>query len=262
MGGTANTPSGSTETRYTANGFTNASASGEGILEGLLTSCAGSITYTNGKFNLFVGGDQTASLTITDEDVIGDISISTKSGSGELYNTVKSIFVDADSKYETMEAPVYENATYLAADTPSGEASANYKKIMELQFPFTVSQTMAQRLGAISLDRQRQTSTISMLTTLEYMKLQPNDWVNVTNSRMSYSSKTFEVISTNLEFAENDGQIFAATRLTLQEIDTTIYDYDAGNYIDYVAEGVDTSGGSLSISAPTDRDWETQGLWI
>lgn len=251
MGGTANTPSGSTETRYTANGFTNASASGEGILEGLLTSCAGSITYTNGKFNLFVGGDQTASLTITDEDVIGDISISTKSGSGELYNTVKSIFVDADSKYETMEAPVYENATYLAADTPSGESSANYKKIMELQFPFTVSQTMAQRLGAISLDRQRQTSTVSLLTTLEYMKLQPNDWVNVTNSRMSYSSKTFEVISTNLEFAENDGQIFAATRLTLQEIDTTIYDYDAGNYIDYVAEGVDTSGGSLGISAPT-----------
>ena len=251
MGGSAATPSGSAETRYTANGFTNASASGEGILEGLLTSCAGAISYTNGKFNLFVGGDQSASLTITDEDVLGDISISTKSGNGEIYNTVKSMFVDASAKYEAMEAPVYENATYLAADTPSGESSANYKRLLELQFPFTTTQTMAQRLAAIVLDRQRQTSTISLLTTIEYLKLQPNDWVNVTNTRMSYSSKTFEVQSTELQFAEQDGNVFAATRLTLQEIDTTVYDYSAGNYVDVVAEGSNVSGGSLAISAPT-----------
>lgn len=251
MGGSAATPSGSSETRYTANGFTNASASGEGILEGFLTSCAGAISYTNGQFNLFVGGDQSTSLTITDEDVLGDISISTKAGNGEMYNTVKSIFVDASAKYEAMEAPVYENATYLAADTPSGESSANYKKLLELQFPFTSTQTMAQRLSAIVLDRQRQTSTISLLTTIEYLKLQPSDWVNVTNTRMSYSSKTFEVQSTELQFAEQDGNVFAATRLTLQEIDTTIYDYSAGNYVDVVAEGGNVSGGSLAISAPT-----------
>ena len=251
MGGSAATPSGSSETRYTANGFTNASASGEGILEGFLTSCAGAISYTNGQFNLFVGGDQSTSLTITDEDVLGDISISTKAGNGEMYNTVKSIFVDASAKYEAMEAPVYENATYLAADTPSGESSANYKRLLELQFPFTTTQTMAQRLSAIVLDRQRQTATISLLTTIEYLKLQPSDWVNVTNTRMSYSSKTFEVQSTELQFAEQDGNVFAATRLTLQEIDTTIYDYSAGNYVDVVAEGSNVSGGSLAISAPT-----------
>ena len=251
MGGSAATPSGSSETRYTANGFTNASASGEGILEGLLTSCAGAISYTNGQFNLFVGGDQSTSLTITDEDVLGDISISTKAGNGEMYNTVKSIFVDASAKYEAMEAPVYENATYLAADTPSGESSANYKRLLELQFPFTTTQTMAQRLSAIVLDRQRQTSTVSLLTTIEYLKLQPSDWVNVTNTRMSYSSKTFEVQSTELQFAEQDGNVFAATRLTLQEIDTTIYDYSAGSYVDVVAEGNNVSGGSLAISAPT-----------
>jgi hypothetical protein len=251
MGGSATTASGTTEKRYTANGFTNASAQGEGVLEGLLSACAGSISYTNGKFNLFVGGDQTPALTITDDDVLGDIAVSTKSSGGELYNTVKSIFVSANDKYEAMESPVYANATYLAQDTPSGESSANYKNILELQFPFTLSQTMAQRLGAIVLDRQRQTTTVSLLTTVEYMRLQPNDWVYVTNERMSFSSKVFEVQSTNLEFAESDGQLFAATRLVLREIDTTVYDYAASDYVDFAADGTAPSGGSLAISAPT-----------
>ncbi len=251
MGGTANTPAGTVEDRYTANGFTNMSASGDGILEGLLSACAGSLTYTNGKFNLFVGGDQTPSLTITDEDILSDVAVSTKSSGGELYNTVKSIFVDPDQKYEAMESPVLSNTTYLAEDTPSGESSANYKNILELQFPFTTSQTMAQRLGTIVLDRQRKTTTVSFLTTLEYLRLQPNDWVRVTNERMSFSSKIFEVLNTNLEFAEGNGQVFAATRLTLREIDTTIYDYAASDYIDVAADGAATAGGSLAISPPT-----------
>ena len=221
------------------------------MLEGILSSCAGSISYTNGQFNLFVGGDQTPALTITDDDVLGDISISTKSGGGELYNTVKSIFVDKNNKYEAMESPVYQNSTYLSEDTPSGESSANYKNILELQFPFTISQTMAQRLASIVLDRQRKTTTISLLTTIEYMRLQPSDWVNVTNERMSFSSKVFEVQSKNLEFAEDNGQIFAATRLTLREIDTTVYDYAASEYVDVAADGANPAGGSLAISAPT-----------
>lgn len=250
MGGSAATSTGVQESRYTANGFSNASASGDGLLEGLLSSCSGSITYTNGEFNLFVGGDRTASLTITDDDVLGPISVSTRGNSGDLYNVVKSIFVDSTAKYEAMESPVYEDATFLAADTPSGESSANYKRILEMQLPFTSTNTMAQRLHTIGLIRQRQTASISILSTVEYLKLQPSDWVNVTNSRLGYSAKTFEVISTTLEFLENDGVIFAATRLNLQEIDDTVYDYDAANYLAPTSEGATPDGGSKAILAP------------
>ena len=247
---TVTLPSG-TEKRYTANGFTSASASGDGLLEGLLSSCSGAITYTNGQFNLFVGGDRTATLTITDEDLLGPVSISTRGPSGDLYNVVKSIFVDSTSKYEAMESPVYEDATFLAADTPSGESSANYKRILEMQLPFTSTNTMAQRLHTIGLIRQRQTASISLLTTVEYLKLQPSDWVKVTNTRLGYNEKTFEVISTTLDFLENDGNIFAATRLNLQEIDDAVYDYDAADYLTPVADGANPYGGSKAIEAPT-----------
>ena len=250
MGGSAATTTGIQEARYTANGFSNASASGDGLLEGLLSSCSGSITYTNGDFNLFVGGDRTASLTITDDDVLGPISVSTRGISGDLYNVVKSIFVDSTAKYEAMESPVYEDATFLAADTPSGESSANYKRILEMQLPFTSTNTMAQRLHTIGLIRQRQTASISLLTTVEYLKLQPSDWVNVTNSRLGYSAKTFEVVSTTLEFLENEGVVFAATRLNLQEIDDTVYDYNAADYLAPISEGANPAGGSKAILAP------------
>ena len=246
---TVTLPSG-TEKRYTANGFTSASASGDGLLEGLLSSCSGAITYTNGQFNLFVGGDRTATLTVTDEDLLGPVSISTRGSSGDLYNVVKSIFVDSTAKYEAMESPVYEDATFLAADTPSGESNANYKRILEMQLPFTSTNTMAQRLHTIGLIRQRQTASISLLTTVEYLKLQPSDWVKVTNTRLGYNEKTFEVISTTLDFLENDGIIFAATRLNLQEIDDTVYDYDAADYLAPVAGGTNPNGGSKAIEAP------------
>ena len=93
------TISGITEERYTANGFTNMSANGTGILEGILSACGGKITFTNGKFNVFVAAAQTPSLTVTDDDLLSPVVISRNTQSNELFNSVKSIFVDKDNNY-------------------------------------------------------------------------------------------------------------------------------------------------------------------
>jgi hypothetical protein len=249
MGNSAATSSGQTEKRYLANGFVTAASEPAGVFEGLLTSCSGAISYVNGKFNLFVGGTQTASLTITDEDILGAVQVTTKQGGGDLYNGVKGIYVDETQDYQGYESPTYQDVNYLAEDTPTGESTSYYKKLLEVQLPFTSTHTMAQRLQRITLRRQRQATTVNILTTLEYMKLQPNDWVMLTNSRLSYSAKTFEVQSVNMEFGENDGVVFAATRLLLQEIDTDVYTYQAAEA--QQAAGPVISGGSPAVAAPT-----------
>ena len=248
---TVSLPSSGTETRYTLNGMSHAGASLSGLLEGFLSSCAGNITYTNGKFNMFAGGSQTPSLTITDDNTLSDISVSTKSGSGELYNGVKSIYVDKTNNYQAAESPIYESAAYLAQDTPSGAASANFKKNFEAQLPFTVTNTMAQRLQRIQLNKQRHGTMVSLLTTLEFMKCQPSDWVQMTNSRLSYTNKNLEIISMQMEFLENEGQVFAATRLNLQEVSSGIWDYAASDYTTPQATVSNPSGGTLVIPAPT-----------
>lgn len=241
----------STEDRFTLNGFVNAAAAGDAVLEGFLSSCAGKITYTNGKFNLFVGTAQTPSLTINDDDVLDSQQLTTKSGNGDLFNGIKALYVDKDQNYQGAESPTLVDSTYLAEDTPSGEQSANYKKILETQLPFTVTHTMAQRLQKIQLKRHRESATLSVLTALEFMKLQPGDWVSVNNTRLSFSAKTFEVLSTQMEFAENEGVIYAATRLTLQEVSAGIYNYIYSEYSTPQTPGSTPPGGDLSVGTPT-----------
>ena len=241
----------STEDRYTANGFTNMTASPEGFLQGILSSMAGKISYTNGRFNLFAGAAQTPSLTITDEDLLAPVQLATKPSSGDLYNTVKPIYVDG-SNYVGTDAPVFQDSTFLAQDTPTGEASANYVKQLEIQLPFTTSSATADRLGKIALKTSRQSKIVELVTTLEFMRLQPGDWVYVTNERLSFSAKTFVVLSTNLELIEGDGDVpVAATRLALQEVESSVFTHAVSDYGTIPAESSDTSTVVRTISAPS-----------
>ena len=177
------------ERRYTTNGFTNFSANGNGVLESLLSSMAGKMSYVNGQFTVFAGATQTPSLTITDDQLLAPVAVSTNSSSGDLYNSVKPIYVDASLDFISTDAEVFADSTMLSADTPSGESTANFVKQMETQLPFTVTDTMAQRLGRIALKSQRQTTSLSALVSLQFMRLQPNDWVYLTNERLNFNQK-------------------------------------------------------------------------
>lgn len=240
-----------TETRYTANGFTNFSANGNGVLEAVLSSMAGKMSYVNGQFTVFAGASQTPSLTITDDELLAPISISTNSSSGDLYNSVKPIYVDRSLDYQSTDAEVYQDSTFLNADTPSGESTANYVKQMETQLPFTVTDTMAQRLGRIALKSQRQTTSLSVLVSLQFMRCQPNDWVYLTNERLGYTQKTFEVLSTNMEALQNDEVTVIATRLELKEIEASVFNFATNDYTTGQAEGSDVSTGTYEVSPPS-----------
>ncbi len=239
-----------TEKRYAADGFSNMAASGEGILEGLLSAMAGKITYTNGKFNIFAGAAQTADMTITDDDLLEPVVISTKPKSGEVYNTVKAAYVNAEEDYIANDAPILQNSTFLNEDTPSGGSTTNFVKTLEIQLPFTTSTTMAQRIQRVALNANRQTMALSCLVNMNFFQLQPSDYVNLTNTRLGFSSKTFEVLSTNLEIVGDDNP-FLAVRLNLKETASSIYDFATGNYLTPQSEGGAVTTSDKSISAPT-----------
>ena len=246
----------STEERFTVNGFTDFSSAGEGILDGLLSSMAGRMTYVNGKFNVFAGAVQTPSLTITDDDLLKPVKIATNPNAGNLFNQIKPIYVSAARDYVTQDAPVFSDTTALSNDTPSGESSANYKKIMELQLPFTVTDSMAQRLGKIALKHQRETTSVVVTTDLKFMRLQPNDWVYLTNERLEYNQKVFEVLSTNMELISSETRDqesvqVLGTRLELKEINNAVFDFATNEYNDPIDEGGNPGDGDYSVGVPT-----------
>jgi hypothetical protein len=212
---------------------------------------AGKMSYVNGQFTIFAGASQSPSLTITDDELLAPLSVSTNSSSGDLYNSVKPIYVDAALNYISTDAEVFQDATLLSNDTPSGESTANYVKQMETQLPFTVTDTMAQRLGRIALRSQRQTTSLSVLVSLQFMRCQPNDWVYLTNERLSYNQKVFEVLSTNMEVIQDGDVPVIATRLELKEIESAVFNFATNEYTTGQAEGSDVSTGSYAVTAPT-----------
>ena len=228
---------GITQERYTANGFTNMGADGTGIIEGLLSSCGGKMTFTNGKFNVFVAAAQTPSLTIVDDEILSPISVTKNTQSNELFNSVKAIYVDKDNQYTATDTPELTNSTFVSEDVPTGESNANYLKRMELQLPYTQTTQMAQRLAKIALQHQRKTLQASFLTTTKYLRLQPCDFVYITNDRLNWSAKMFEVISTQLEFVEQDEVPVAVTRLVVKEIEAATYDFVSNDYVTPVTQG-------------------------
>ena len=240
-----------TERRYTANGFTNFSANGNGVLESVLSSMAGKMSYVNGQFTIFAGASQSPSLTIIDDDLLAPIAVSTNASTGDLYNSIKPVYVDASLNFISADAEVYADSTMLNADTPSGESTANYVKRMEVQLPFTVTDTMAQRLGRIGLKSQRQTTSLSVLVSLQFMRLQPNDWVYLTNERLNFTQKVFEVLSTNMEVIQDGDVPVIATRLELKEVEAAVFNFATNDYTTAQSEGSNVSTGTYAVTAPT-----------
>lgn len=252
--------SGSAKNKFTANGFFDGTTSGSEALEGLLSACAGQITYTNGKFNIFVGTTQTPSETITDDDLITELVLSNQTGLGNLYNTVKPIFVDASNNFISTDSFLRKSGNaesgssavdFVSIDTPSGETQANYTKIMEMQLPFTTNDSEAQRLGKIALNYQRRTQTIEAKTTLKFLSLQVGDWVYVTNERMGFSQKIFQVLASNFADIGDAGSPLLGLSLTLKEIDTNVFAFDTSSDYGSITSGSIGDDGTVTLSAPS-----------
>ncbi len=210
---------------YFCGGFFSMADSGEEVLDTLLTSCAGNITYTNGKFNLFVGAAQTPSLTVTDNDILEPVTMQTKPANGNMYNQVKALFVDSTAAYKPTDTPIFSSNTFLGQDTPDGGIdNPNYIKMMEIRLPVTTASEAAQRIARVALNQSRYTLNISVLVGLNFLKAQPHDWVYVTNERMGWTQKTFEIVSMNVEpiSSTTDTEILGV-RLYLRETHADIY---------------------------------------
>jgi hypothetical protein len=83
------------------------------------------------------------------------------------------------------------------------------------------------------------------------MRLQPNDWVYLTNERLNFTQKVFEVLSTNMEVIQ-DGEVpVIATRLELKEIEAAVFNFATNDYTTAQSEGSNVSTGTYAVTAPT-----------
>ncbi len=175
------------EIRYFVNGYFLSSESRETILQELVNSMEGRVTYQyyDRKWKIKPAKFYSPKLTITLDDVISDIEISSHNDRVSSFNGVQGRFLDPNSDYEENDFPIVKNSMYAEED--GGE------KLVDVRYPLVTSPVLAQRLSKIKIEKSRQGLRVSFTTRMKALILTPGDNVSLTISKYGWENKVFEV---------------------------------------------------------------------
>ena len=189
---------GGTQKRYTIDGVVDTAGSIKSNMDSMLGSMIGRLVFSAGKFEIHAG-EYVAPTYLVDESVaVGDISIQTKQSRRNAYNGVKGVFLSEDDNYILADYPAQLSSTFAAED---GDPI-----YLDMPLPFTINNIRAQRIAKLALFRSRQQEAITIPCNLSALRFKIGDNINVSNVRLGYSNKVFEVVGYSLDFT-SEGQI-------------------------------------------------------
>lgn len=200
--------------RYTCNGSFTVDRTHENILSAMLSSCAGQLVYTGGVYRLVVGAYRTPTLTLTEDDFRGPITVVPRKPYRELFNTVRGVYAGKSTFDVPTDFSPVTNATYKTQD--GGEEIAT-----DLAFEFTNDSIAAQRIAKIHLEKHRRGLTVQAPCTMKAIALRPGDTVMVTVLDFGWAAKVFRVEDWTFRCDDDFG-----IDLVLQEEDAASYDWD------------------------------------
>ena len=163
----------------------------------MLKGCRGYLPYTQGKYSLIIETTGSASITLTEDDIIGgyNLSIPTKN---ERYNRVIVGFVDPARNYQVNEVqyPAIDDSGYATADKHATMKTADGGFLLEGRFTFKTltSAYQAEEMAEVILRRSREALTLGINVSFDAYDLAIGDIVNITHSSLGFSAKAFRVM--------------------------------------------------------------------
>jgi hypothetical protein len=171
--------------RYSCDGVVYCDKSPVNILEELLTSCAGRLTYTQGKYKLYTGRwEPPHPIPLTSEDIAGAMSVTVTKPKSERYSAIKGVFPNAEEKWESTNFPEQRNEAYRLADIGSdthigefvpGDTVRQGYSYKEINLPYTTNSDTAARIGKLILDTSRQALMIDVVCKPTALRYAPGD---------------------------------------------------------------------------------------
>ena len=208
---------GGTEKRYTANGVVRADTPFGDVLEGMMTSCAGTLFWGAGKWKLVAGDYVAPTKTLDASDLRSSISLDTRVNLRDQFNIVQGSFNDAAQRWISADYPVLKSSTFIAED--GGEETP-----LDFQLPLTTSSATAQRLAKLTLYRGREQMTFTAEFGLNAFDVEVGEIIQLTFERYGWTNKEFEVVGwTFAQASEGDLRV----SLTLREISEAAFDWGA-----------------------------------
>ncbi len=201
-------------TRYTANGAFTTAIEPQELIADLMTSMGGTIWYTQGYWNVKAAKWTAPVLDLNEDDLRSGLNLSTRHSRRDNFNSVKGTFKGSESNWVVTDFPPVTNDAFVNADNGQ-ESSIDY------DLPWTDNSIEARRISRIVLERNRQQLTFTASFGLRAFQVQTGDNVRITNTRLGWTNKEFEVVSWTFGLQnEYDLQV----EMTLKEISYSVFD--------------------------------------
>ena len=164
----------------------------------IIKGMRGYLPYVQGKYRLNIETTGSASVSLTEDDIIGGYALASPSKNSK-YNRVIVAFVNPDRNYQVDEIqyPAIDDSGYATADKHATMKSVDGGFLLEGRFDFRTitSPYQAEEMAEIILRRSREALGLNLNVGFKAYELHIGDIVNVSISSLGFSSKAFRVLS-------------------------------------------------------------------
>lgn len=215
-------PGGGTEARFSCNGAFEVSEQPQTVIGWLLGSMHGKAPYDGERWTILAGVYQTPTLTFTDDDLRGEMTVNAIVSRRDLFNTVKGTFTSPEHNWQEFDFPPVPNGSNAYATI---DGTTIYK---DISLPFTTSVSTAQRIAKIDLQKARKQITAAAKCKLSVWLCQAGDTIMWTSAELGWSAKAFDVRKARFVIEEGEGgdPVFGVD-LDLAETAPSVYSMDA-----------------------------------
>ena len=157
----------------------------------------GYLPYVQGKYKLVIETTGSASVSLTEDDIIGGYNLASPSKNSK-YNRVICSYINPDRNFQVDEVqfPPIDDSGLPSADQHSTMKTADGGFLLEGRFTFKTitSPYQAEEMAEIILRRSREALTLGITVSFDAYDLAIGDIVNITHSSLGFSAKGFRVV--------------------------------------------------------------------
>ena len=154
------------------------------------------LNFSGGKYNILVETTGSASITLTEDNILGGITIVSKNKNSR-YNRVIANFINPDKNYQSDSAqfPPVDEELIDTADKHATLLAEDGGILLEGRFDFSMltNKFQAQEMAEIILRRSRSSLDVSLKADATALDLSIGDIVNITHATPAFSAKPFRV---------------------------------------------------------------------
>ena len=204
----------------------------------IIKGMRGYLPYVQGKYKLVIETTGTASVSLTEDDIIGGYALASPTKNNK-FNRVIVSFINPDRNFQVDEIqfPPIDDSGLASADQHATMKTADGGFLLEHRADFRTitSPYQAEEMAEIILRRSRESLGLSINCGFKAYELHIGDIVNVTLSSLGFSSKAFRVLS--MTFRED------------YTIDLNLVEYQASHYT-FATKGQVSSTPSTTLPNP------------